>query len=85
MLYNNIEFKAMQSSLDALWMKQRVISDNIANYETPGYKAKTVIFKLQLMQIRTLLLVPMATMSIWKKKQLSCGRPMHSIHTCPKK
>lgn len=45
MLYNNIEFKAMQSSLDALWMKQRVISDNIANYETPGYKAKTVTFQ----------------------------------------
>jgi len=40
-----MEFKAMQSSLDALWMKQRVISDNIANYETPGYKAKAVTFQ----------------------------------------
>lgn len=45
MLFNNLEFKAMQSGLDALWLKQRVISDNIANYETPGYKAKSVEFE----------------------------------------
>lgn len=45
MFYKDASFKAMQAGLDALWMKQKVISDNIANYETPGYKAKSVTFK----------------------------------------
>jgi flagellar basal-body rod protein FlgB len=43
-LFNNTSFKAMQKSLDMLWLKQQVISDNIANSETPGYKAKSVKF-----------------------------------------
>lgn len=45
MLFDNLEFHAMQSSLDALWLKQKAISTNIANYETPGYKAKQVRFE----------------------------------------
>ena len=45
MMYNNSEFKAMQSGLDMLWLKQKVISDNIANSETPGYKSKHVQFE----------------------------------------
>ena len=44
MLFNTKQFNAMQSSLDALWLKQKVISQNIANYETPNYKAKKVTF-----------------------------------------
>ena len=32
--------KALSSGMDALWQKQQVISHNIANVETPGYKAK---------------------------------------------
>ena len=31
--------------MDALWQKQQVISHNIANVETPGYKAKHVNLK----------------------------------------
>lgn len=50
MLYDNLQFNAMKSSLDALWLKQRIISDNIANYETPGYKAKSVAFQQELEQ-----------------------------------
>lgn len=34
--------KALSSGMDALWQKQQVISHNIANVETPGYKAKHV-------------------------------------------
>lgn len=34
-----------QKSLDALWLRQKVISDNIANIDTPGYKSKTVAFE----------------------------------------
>nr|WP_308625751.1 flagellar basal body protein [uncultured Eisenbergiella sp.] len=37
--------KALSSGMDALWQKQQVISHNIANVETPGYKAKQVEFK----------------------------------------
>jgi flagellar basal-body rod protein FlgB len=44
LLFNNAEFKALRKGLDMLWLKQRVISDNIANAETPGYKAKSVSF-----------------------------------------
>jgi flagellar basal-body rod protein FlgB len=35
-------------SLDALWMRANAISDNIANNDTVGYKAKTVEFEDQL-------------------------------------
>lgn len=45
MFYKDYTFKVLQGGMDALWMKQKVISDNIANYETPGYKAKSVNFE----------------------------------------
>lgn len=32
-------------SLDALWQRQQVIADNIANSSTPGYKRKSVSFE----------------------------------------
>ncbi len=35
-----------EQALDATWYKQRVISNNIANNDTPNYKAKTVDFAL---------------------------------------
>jgi flagellar basal-body rod protein FlgB len=34
-----------QKSLDALWLKQKVISSNIANIDTPGYKSRAVKFE----------------------------------------
>jgi flagellar basal-body rod protein FlgB len=37
-----------QKSLDYLWEKQRVISENIANNDTPGYKAKEISFEEEL-------------------------------------
>lgn len=45
--------KALSSGMDALWQKQQVISHNIANVETPGYKAKHVEFKEVLKRRRT--------------------------------
>lgn len=45
MLFNSPDFKVMQKSMDMLWLKQRVISNNVANIETPGYKAKAVSFQ----------------------------------------
>jgi flagellar basal-body rod protein FlgB len=34
-----------QQSLDALWLRQQTIGDNIANVDTPGYKRKMVAFE----------------------------------------
>ncbi len=44
-LFNNTSFRLMEQGLDAVWLKQRVISQNIANNDTPDYKARTVHFK----------------------------------------
>lgn len=35
----------VEKSLDYLWQKQRVISNNVANIDTPGYKSKYVTFE----------------------------------------
>ncbi len=43
-LFNNTSFRLLEQGLDAVWLKQKVISQNIANADTPGYKAKTVNF-----------------------------------------
>ena len=36
---------ALEKSLDASWLKNEVISQNVANVDTPGYKRKTVMFE----------------------------------------
>ena len=38
-------FLLMEKSLGFLWTKQAAILDNIANAETPNYKAKVVTFE----------------------------------------
>lgn len=45
MVLNNKHFKMVQASVDALWLKQRVISNNIANIDTPNFKASEVSFR----------------------------------------
>ena len=45
MRFDNLSTQAMEKSLDALWLRTKVITNNIANYETPGYKAKEVSFQ----------------------------------------
>lgn len=40
----------MEKSMDFLWAKQAAILDNIANAETPNYKAKVVTFEENLRQ-----------------------------------
>lgn len=34
-----------EKSLDYLWAKQQVVSENIANVDTPGYKTKYITFE----------------------------------------
>lgn len=43
-LYNN-NIRLAKTSLDYTWQKMGVISDNIANVETPNYKTKTLNFE----------------------------------------
>jgi len=35
----------MQKTLDALWTRQKVTANNIANIDTPGYKSRQVKFE----------------------------------------
>ena len=44
MLFDSKNMQIMQSGLNALSMQQRAILHNLANYETPNYKAKHVLF-----------------------------------------
>lgn len=37
--------KNLENALDATWLRNTVISQNIANVDTPGYKRKTVQFE----------------------------------------
>ena len=45
---DSVTTSLLSKDLDGLWARQRAISDNIANFETPGYRAKTVSFDDQL-------------------------------------
>ncbi|MGN0654524.1 MAG: flagellar basal body rod protein FlgB [Oscillospiraceae bacterium] len=47
-MFQNTSFRFLEQGLDMTWQKQRVINQNIANDSTPGYKAKTVEFKVLL-------------------------------------
>lgn len=42
---NSISMDLLQKGLDAVWMRQQVISNNIANADTPGFKSKRVEFE----------------------------------------
>ena len=43
-LFNGTIHNLSEQALDAVWYKQQVISNNIANNDTPDFKAKTVEF-----------------------------------------
>lgn len=40
--------KVIEKALDTSWLRNEVISQNIANVDTPGYKKKSVTFEQQL-------------------------------------
>lgn len=44
-MFSSVSFVAMNSALDGLSMRQRVIADNVANLQTPGFRAKRVSFE----------------------------------------
>lgn len=44
-MFDSVTSAAMKSALDALSLRQRVIADNIANVNTPGFRAGRVQFE----------------------------------------
>lgn len=50
MIGDSITSAILQKALDGTWQRQRAISNNIANHETPGYKAIKVDFENSLGQ-----------------------------------
>ncbi|WP_127126486.1 flagellar basal body protein [Georgenia sp. SYP-B2076] len=44
-MFDSVSTVAMKSALDALALRQRVIADNIANVQTPGFLAGRVSFE----------------------------------------
>ncbi len=42
-VFNNVD--VLQQGLNASWMKNKVIANNIANVDTPGFKASSVSFE----------------------------------------
>ncbi|MDD2189661.1 MAG: flagellar basal body rod protein FlgB [Eubacteriales bacterium] len=45
MIGESLTSAILQRALDGTWQRQRAISGNIANYDTPGYKALKVNFE----------------------------------------
>lgn len=48
MIGDSITTAALQRALDGVWQRQKAIANNIANYETPGFKAAKVSFEASL-------------------------------------
>ncbi len=44
MFFNSYNFKLLEAGTDLSWTKQELHMQNIANVETPGYKAKSLDF-----------------------------------------
>ena len=44
-MFDSVTSVAMKSALDALALRQRVIADNVANVQTPGFLAGRVSFE----------------------------------------
>ena len=44
-LFDDRALGALERGMDGMWLKQQIASHNIANVETPGYKAKKVEFR----------------------------------------
>lgn len=43
-LFNTNAFRITEQGLSVLWQKQQIISQNIANQDTPGYNCKYLDF-----------------------------------------
>ncbi|MFI2753200.1 flagellar basal body rod protein FlgB [Cellulomonas sp. P22] len=44
-MFDSVGYVALNSALDGLALRQRVIAENVANVQTPGYQAQRVQFE----------------------------------------
>ncbi len=44
MFFQEKSFKTMEAGVGAAWLQQKVHTQNLANFDTPGYKAKSIVF-----------------------------------------
>ena len=49
-MFQLLDTRLLENSLDAGGLRQQVIANNIANLNTPGYQAQTVAFESELRQ-----------------------------------
>ncbi len=45
MIGDSLTSSVVKRALDGVWERQRAISTNLANYDTPGFKARVVTFE----------------------------------------
>ena len=45
MFFDSSAFKALESGTSVTWQQQQLHLQNLANIETPGYKAKSMVFE----------------------------------------
>lgn len=45
MFYDSKAFRSLESGLGAAYLQQQIASQNLANQETPGYKARSLVFE----------------------------------------
>ena len=60
-MFKNTSFRFLEQGLDLTWQKQKIISQNIANDSTPGYKAKTAEFRVILDKKCNAVIIPITT------------------------
>ena len=53
MFFQDKTFKTLEAGVAATWMQQKIHTHNIANYETPNYKAKSLVFAEELTRARS--------------------------------
>ncbi len=47
-MFDSVSVNALGSALDALSLRQRISADNVANLQTPGFRAQRVMFEDEL-------------------------------------
>lgn len=47
-MFDSVSVRALDSALDGLALRQRVSAANVANLQTPGYRARRVMFEDEL-------------------------------------
>lgn len=53
LLFGNSSYQTMRAALDASALRQKVIADNVANAETPGFRPHEVAFEELLTEVQT--------------------------------